>query len=264
MPIEGPLSTLIYDVPAAAFAAIVVLTLALPIVHLALAFGRGLMGGESRIDWWVVGRVLPLAAGLAIALPLTMMARNWTSDEQIAAGETIAMLLVIAAIILPIALPIIQAYVQGLPRIGTFLYSLLAFLALPVAAALATQAVFYVTHQIESSTGFSSGTLPDVFIQDTVLSPCKQDIANVLPEGFDGQFDPVTGDRGYPAFFLFWVEMTLKATFLDFFEVFDCGVTNLRNNPANVTISSFVFLYRAFVSLIVLATVALPFARSRY
>ena len=86
------------------------------------------------------------------------------------------------------------------------------------------QAALQATNNIERSVPVGETvSIPVVFLQDQRLSDCKQSIASVLPDGFHSQADPDTGDRGYRAFFLFWVDMTLKATFLDFFEIFDCG-----------------------------------------
>jgi hypothetical protein len=160
-------------------------------------------------------------------------------------------------IFLPIALPLMQAYAQRLPRAGSLIYSLLAMLALPVAAALSTQAAIATTGAISDP----HPDRPQAFMLDSTLSQCKTDIYQVLPEGFVAAVPSAdaAAEETYAPYFFFWVDMTFKAAFLDFFETFDCGVTNLRHNPNHVLMSSFVFIYRAFVSLIVLSVITLPF-----
>jgi hypothetical protein len=257
------LSELFYQIPWVAFAVIGLLTVALPALHLLLALGRSLTGRDPGINWWLLGRIIPLGLATAVIVPLTMRAQSDPTQQNIALAEVATIFLLVAAIVIPIALPLLQAYVQRLPRFGTALYTLMAILALPVAGALATRTALVATVNIERSEPAAQlGEIPVVFLQDKTLSDCKQSIAGILPDGFNSQADPLTGDRGYRAFFLFWVDMTLKATFLDFFEIFDCGVSDLSNNPKHLLISSFVFIYRAFVELIVLATIALPFLRS--
>ena len=258
------LSELFYEIPWAAFAVIGLLTIALPVLHLLLATGRALTGRDARVNWWVLGRIVPLGLAAAAIVPLTLRAQANPTDQNVALAEVATIFLSVAAIVIPIALPLLQAYVQQLPRLGTALYTLLAIVALPVAGALGTQTALQATNNIERSVPVGETvSIPVVFRQDQRLSDCKQSIASVLPDGFHSQADPDTGDRGYRAFFLFWVDMTLKATFLDFFEIFDCGVSDLNNNPRHLLISSFVFIYRAFVELIVLATIALPFLGAR-
>jgi hypothetical protein len=257
-------SELFYEIPWAAFAVIGILTIALPVLHLLLATGRVLMGRDARINWWVLGRIAPFGLATAIIVPLTLRAQSDPTSQNVALAEVATIFLATAAIVIPIALPLLQAYVQRLPRLGTALYTFLAILALPVAGALATQGGLLATNNIERSVPVGETVnIPVVFLQDQRLSDCKVSVAQWLPDGFHSQADPQTGDRGYRAFFLFWVDMTLKATFLDFFEIFDCGVTDISNNPRHLLISSFVFIYRAFVELIVLATLALPFLGSR-
>jgi len=253
-------SELFYEIPWAAFAVIGVLTVALPALHLILATGRALIGRDARINWWTLGRIIPLGLATAVVVPLTLRAQSNPTESNVALAEVATIFLLAAAIVIPIALPLLQAYVQRLPRLGTALYTLLAIVALPVAGALATQTALVATSNIERNV--PPGTtvnIPVVFLQDQRLSDCKLSIAEWLPDGFHSVADPMTGDRGYRPFFLFWVDMTLKATFLDFFEIFDCGVSDLSNNPRHLLVSSFVFIYRAFVELIVLATLALPF-----
>lgn len=257
-------SELLYEIPWAAFAIIGLLTIALPALHLLLAFGRTLTGRAARINWWLLGRIAPLGLATAVIVPLSLRVQSNPTDQNVALAEIATIFLSIAAIVIPIALPLLQAYVQQLPRLGTALYTLLAILALPVAGALATQTALLATNDIERAVPVGETvTIPLVFLQDQTLSDCKASIATWLPDGFRSQADPQTGDRGYRAFFLFWVDMTLKATFLDFFEIFDCGVSDLNNNPKHLLMSSFVFIYRAFVEMIVLATIALPLLRRR-
>jgi hypothetical protein len=257
------LTELFYQIPWVAFAVIGLLTIALPALHLLLAFGRVVTGRDARINWWVIGRIVPLGLATLMIIPLTIRAQADPTEQNIALAEVATIFLLVAAIVIPIALPLLQAYVQRLPRLGTLFYALLAILALPVAGALATRTALVATVNLERSVPAGiTGDVPVVFLQAQTLSECKQSVAAYLPDGFGSQPDPDTGDRGYRAFYLFWLDMTLKATFLDFFEIFDCGVSDISNNPRHLLISSFVFIYRAFVELIVLATIALPFLRS--
>lgn len=251
---------LIYQVPAIAFGIVALLTIALPLLHSLLVVGRVLSGRPANIDWWVIGRVLPLIVALVLLVPLSFAARTWTSASQVAAGEIALIYLSAGMIFLPIAMPLLQAYSQRLPRIGTFVYAILAMLAVPVAAALATQSAITTTNVITHPSGGDFA-----FALDPIISQCKQNMFAVLPEGYVTELPraDAEGRESYAPYFFFWVDMTFKAAFLDFFETFDCGLTNLRHNPNHVLMSSLVFIYRAFVSLIVLTVITLPFRRGR-
>src|SRR5262245_32278561 len=78
---------LIYQVPFIAFVLIALLTLALPLVHLIMVVGRVVSGRPAGINWWVLGRALPLIVALAVVGPLIIAARSWTDPDQVAAGE---------------------------------------------------------------------------------------------------------------------------------------------------------------------------------
>jgi len=256
----------IYQVPALAFILVGVLTLVIPLMHLVAAFVRVVTGGKAHVDWWVVGRALPFVLALIVGLPLIATARTWTREEQIAVAEVALIYLSAAMIFLPIALPLIQAYVQRLPRAGTFVYSLLAILALPVAAALATEAAVLTTNAIQAPVAVAADSArPQAFAIPETISECQFAFFRVVPEALIPTLPDAraTVREAYPTYFFFWLDMTFKAVFLDFFEVFDCGVTNVRHNPDHVLMASFVFIYRSFVSIIVLAVLALPFARAR-
>lgn len=251
----------VYQVPFIAFAMIAVATLVLPLVHLTFVIGRVLSGQPANVNWWVVGRVLPFILAVAVVGPLIALAQGWTRPEQIAVGEVVLIYLSAGMVFLPIALPLLQAYVQNHPRFGSLVYALLAVLALPVAAAIATQSAI-------ATTGAIATPQPDqiaAFMLDTTISQCKVDFFQVLPEGYVSELPRADApiEQTYAPYFFFWVDMTFKAALLDFFETFDCGVTNLRHNPNHVMMSSLVFLYRAFVSLIALAVITLPFRVGR-
>lgn len=257
---------LIYQVPAAAFAILGILTLAIPAVHALFAIGRVLAGRPAEINWWVMGRVLPLAIAAIVAVPLFFLARQYTADWQLAFAEIALVYLAVAIVFMPVALPLLQAYVAGAPRVGTLLYAMLAILSLPVAGALATHAVAQVTQMIDApSDPYSVDTRPVAFIVDNSVSSCTNAVLRTVPEGIV-TVAPVPGwtfQETYRPYFFFWADMSLKAAVFDFFEVFDCGITNLRHNPEHILLSSFVFFYRAFVSVIVLAVLALPFGGRR-
>jgi hypothetical protein len=256
---------LIYRVPALAFGILVVLTLALPAIHLLLVAGRVISGRSAQVNWWVVWRVLPLVIAVIVAVPLGMMAQTWTSDWQLTLAEVALVYLCVAVIFLPVALPLVQAYVSGMPRFGAFAYALLAILSLPVAAATATQASAVVTQGIIAAASDDPYAPPRAtgFLIDSTVSRCSDAWFRTIPEGWVNELPAADEpfEVSYPPYFFFWADMSLKAAFLDFFEVFACNVTNLRHNPDHVLLSSFVFLYRAFVSVIVLAVLALPFGR---
>jgi hypothetical protein len=253
---------LIYRVPVVAFGILVLLTLALPAVHSLSVVGRLLAGRPARINWWVIGRVLPLVVAAIVAVPLIVMTRAWTADWQLSIGEVALVYLCVAAIFVPVALPLVQAYVERSKGLGALVYALLAILSLPVAAALATYAASLATQAI-GIPGDVAVNRPVAFFVDNSVSRCTSAVFAVAPEGIvaAAPLPEWTLQAAYPPYFFFWADMTMKAAFLDFFEVFDCGFTNLRHNPNNMLVSSFVFFYRAFVSVIVLAVVALPFRR---
>ena len=255
---------LIYRLPALAFGLLFVLTLAIPALHSLFAVGRVLSGRQAKIDWWVMGRVLPLVIAAVVAIPLIMYAREWTSEWQLAIAEIALVYLCVAVIVLPVALPLVQAYATRQPRFGTLAYAVLAILSLPVAAALATHASALATQAIDVQRTVSGASIgPHAFSVDAAPSRCASALANVVPEGIVTTLPSADAplEKTYPPYFFFWADMTLKAAALDFFEVFACDITNLRHNPDHVLLSSFVFFYRAFISIIVFAVLALFFRR---
>jgi hypothetical protein len=169
----------------------------------------------------------------------------------------------IAAVMIPIAIPVVRAFYDGGSRATIYGFALLAFLAMPVAAALTTGAIFSVSAQAAQETDDTRrafANLPPVFQIQSPLSPCTLEIVKIVPTGIAADRPTEKLSSLFDArIYFFWIDMTAKAAFLDFFEAFDCGTTNLRHNPANSMMAAFVFLYRAFVQLFVLAVIALPF-----
>jgi hypothetical protein len=258
-------SLLIYRLPALAFGLLFILTLAIPALHSLAVVGRVLAGRRANVNWWVMGRVLPLVAAALVTVPLLLLARTWTSDWQLALAEIALVYLCVAVIVAPVALPLVQAYATRQPRLGTLVYAVLAILSLPVAATLATQASAFATDAINEQRMASGASVgPPAFSVDVSPSRCADTMARIVPDGIVYALPGAhaTLEETYPPYFFFWADMTLKALALDFFEVFECNVTNLRHNPNHLLLSSFVFFYRAFVSIIVLAVLALPFRRS--
>jgi hypothetical protein len=250
-------------VPLAAFAIVISYTVVAPAMHLVLATLRIMTGGKAEFDWWLLGRILPVLVLLAGLVPLAYLSRAWSPGDQFAFGQFAIMFVAIAALMIPIAVPLVKAYQRGRGEWGLYGFAVLAFLAMPVAAALTTGAIFQITAlaaQETDATRASFANLPPVFQVQNQLSPCTLEIVrhtgNSLPAERPTENLPSLLDQ---RIYFFWVDMTMKAAFLDFFEAFDCGTTNLRHNPANPMMSAFVFLYRAFVQLFVLAAIALPF-----
>lgn len=260
---QGLLSVGIFLVPLIAFAIVIAYTVVAPAAHLLFAFLRTIAGAKADLDWWLLGRILPLLILIAGLVPLAYLSQAWSPGEQFAFGQFAIMFVAIAALMIPIAVPLVKAYQAGRGHWGLYGFSILAFLAMPVAAALTTGAIFEVTAraaQESDETRKSFANLPPVFQIQETLSPCTQEIVKLTGNGLavsrpNEELPSLLDARIY----YFWVDMTMKAAFLDFFEAFDCGTTNLRHNPANPMMSAFVFLYRAFVQLFVLAVIALPF-----
>jgi hypothetical protein len=263
MALDGLLSVGIFLVPLAAFAIVITYAVLAPALHLTLALLRLLSGYRADLDWWLLGRVLPLLVLLAGLVPLAYLSRAWSPGDQFAFGQFAIMFVAIAALMIPIAVPLVKAYIGGRGNWGLYGFSLLAFLAMPVAAALTTGAIFEITAlaaQESDATRASFANLPPVFQLQELQSPCTLEIIKHTGNSMSAErptenLPSLLDQRIY----YFWVDMTMKAAFLDFFEAFDCGTTNLRHNPANPMMSAFVFLYRAFVQLFVLAVIALPF-----
>lgn len=267
MALSGILTAAILVLPMLAFAFIIAYTLIAPAAHLMLVAGRAVSGAKPDLDVWLIGRVLPLLLLLAALVPAAYVARGWSPGDQFAFGQFAIMFVAISALMIPIAIPLVKAYQQGASDAGVYVFAVLAFLAMPVAAALTTGAIFEITAQAaqqSSETQAAFANLPTVFQLQSPLSPCTLAITDTISNS-------VAADRpteNLPSLFdtriyFFWIDMTIKAAFLDFFEAFDCGTTNLRHNPANPMMSAFVFLYRAFVQVFVLVVIALPFTGKR-
>jgi hypothetical protein len=260
---NGLISAALLLIPMAAFAIVIAYTVVAPAAHLLVAALRLLTGGRAELDWWLLGRILPLLILITALVPLAYLSRAWSPGDQFAFGQFAIMFVAIAALMVPIAVPLVKAYQAGRGNWGLYGFSILAFLAMPVAAALTTGSIFEITAraaQESEATRASFANLPNVFQIQPELSPCTVEIVkysgNSLAAERPTEVLPSLLDT---RIYFFWVDMTMKAAFLDFFEAFDCGTTNLRHNPANPMMSAFVFLYRAFVQLFVLAVIALPF-----
>jgi hypothetical protein len=253
----------IFVIPLIAFAIVIAYTVVAPAAHLVFASLRLVAGGKAAFDWWLLGRILPLLVLLAGLVPLAYVSRAWSPGDQFAFGQFAIMFVAISALMVPIAVPLVKAYQAGRGHWGLYGFSILAFLAMPVAAALTTGAIFEVTAraaQETDATRASFANLPNVFQLQENLSPCTRTIVSLTTNSLAAERPTENLPSLLDArIFYFWVDMTMKAAFLDFFEAFDCGTTNLRHNAANPMMSAFVFLYRAFVQLFVLAVIALPF-----
>lgn len=262
---SGLISAGLLLIPMAAFAVVIAYTIVAPAAHILFATLRFVTGGKAELDWWLLGRILPLLILIAGLVPLAYLSRSLSPGDQFAFGQFAIMFVAITALMVPIAVPLVKAYQAGRGHWGLYGFSILAFLAMPVAAALTTGAIIQITAQAAQeteSTKASFANLPNVFQIQPELSPCTIEIVKLSGNSLAAErptekLPSLLDTRIY----YFWVDMTMKAAFLDFFEAFDCGTTNLRHNPANPMMSAFVFLYRAFVQLFVLAVIALPFTR---
>jgi hypothetical protein len=260
---DALLTAALFVGPILAFAIVIAFTVVTPAIHLVFSLGRFLTGNKPHLDWWLLGRILPLLVLLAGLVPLAYLSRAWSPGDQFAFGQFAIMFTAIAAVMIPIAMPLVRAYNDGGSRLTVYGFAILAFLAMPVAAALTTGAIFSVTAQAaqeSDDTRRAFANLPPVFMIQSPLSPCTLEIAKVVPVGIAAERPNEQLASLFDArIYFFWIDMTAKAAFLDFFEAFDCGTTNLRHNPANPMMAAFVFLYRAFVQIFVLAAIALPF-----
>jgi hypothetical protein len=260
---EGLLGAGLFVGPILAFAIVIAFTVMTPAIHLIFVVGRFLTGQKPQLDWWLLGRILPLLLLLAGLVPLAYLSRAWSPGDQFAFGQFAIMFTAIAAVMIPIAMPLVRAFYDGGERWSVYGFAILAFMAMPVAAALTTGAIFSVTAQAaqeSDDTRRAFAGLPDVFVIQSPLSPCTLAVAKVIPAGMAAERPDENLSSLFDArIYFFWIDMTAKAAFLDFFEAFDCGTTNLRHNPANPMMSAFVFLYRAFVQIFVIAAIALPF-----
>lgn len=266
---QDVLLVLIYGVPVAAFALIALLTLLVPALHVFLVLGRTITGQPADVHPWVLWRILPFFLTLGLVAVLATYGGTRPIEQQFAFSQLAILALVITGIMIPIALPVFQAYSESAHEWGLYVFALIAFLALPVAATVATGAMMAVTHRIAAQSpdaGKAFAALPPVFVIEETRSPCGRALTAALPTGqATAETRPgIDPQRPFsPPLYFFWVDMTTKAAFLDFFEAFECGTTNVRHNPENVLMSACVFVYRGFVQLIVLVALAYPFTRRR-
>jgi hypothetical protein len=259
------LNALVFGLPFLAFAYLLLYTLVGPALHLLAVVLRGIAGQKLGVDWWILGRILPLMLCLAVLALLGFLAQDWSPEGQFALGQFGAMALAIAAVMIPVGLPLVHAYGKTEPPGKLYLLALVSFLAMPVAAAITTGVIFESSASLAARTDEGARAfagLPQVFEIQSRLSPCTGAITRFFPDGLvverPGAVSGPLLDKGV---YYYWIDQTLKAAFLDFFEAFDCGTTNLHHNTAHPMMSGFVFLYRAFVQLIVFAVIAYPFTR---
>ncbi|HAJ46788.1 MAG TPA: hypothetical protein DCL54_09445 [Alphaproteobacteria bacterium] len=265
--LSAVLTGLVLLVPMAAFALLFALTIVQPALHILAVLFRLVTRQRLGLDWWILGRILPVLLMLAVIAPFAYFTRDWSPETQFALGQFGVMFLAIGAIMVPVALPLFRAYSDKANTFAVYSYGVLAFLAMPIAATLTTGAILEGARFLAAQTEDGDktfATLPQVFLLVDHLSPCTTAFSDIIPMSIvsdrpGAEPGPVFDYRVY----FFWVDMTLKAAFLDFFEVFDCSTSNVRHNTDHLMMSAFVFLYRAFVQLIVLAALAYPFTRRR-
>lgn len=210
---------------------------------------RRLTGRPLRVDLLRLSVFLPLAL-VGVATLGGLLGVTLSSDGK----RLSAVIVTLTIVLMPVVVSLVATWRRGGASPWLYLTGLGAVLALPTAMILSTlMTVLLLTEDLQGRVDLIR---PDTFVIDP--SPASCTVAMVRALGFATQMPSGEGGAELVLLFQFWLDATLKAVFLDAFEVFGCGVTLLEHNRENVALSALIFGYRTFAAAMVLGVLLAP------
>lgn len=274
-----------------AFVFVYVTAYGIGIGHLAMAAWRRLRGQDWTWDVWLVAMFVPIPVLILVGLGASLFLTDAAGEMNDTGTQLIVITTTLLLVMPPIVVMLIRNDHQGHFGWLGYIYALAGITALPMGMVLVT--VGLIAPTLAESGGTASLLSPGYFVVDTEVPACTRTMIDGLsfsrptreelsqiatgPASRQGPANPTgamltigisgreinSGDLELNLITQFWIDATLKAVFLDAFEVFGCGVTTVKNDPDNVLLSTTVFAYRTFAAAIVLAIVIGPFVRNR-
>ncbi|MBI1237976.1 MAG: hypothetical protein GC199_01400 [Alphaproteobacteria bacterium] len=235
-----------------AFLIVYVIALGGALLHILYQLGRLLFFRRPKFDRWLLAGFVPLLLGIgavAVLLPIGLVPVDNAIVAMVAA-------VLIGLVATPVFVPIVRAYVERSFSTLAYTYSVLAILALPASMAFVT---YFLAWAFAGGDG-AYGITPELFVLNLPNSPCSAGLVEILnlttPKDFA---DAQENELLY--LMQFWVDTTIKAIFLDAFEVYGCSVSTITHRTDNVIMASLVFGYRTFAAAAFLAILIAPFRR---
>jgi len=229
------------------FIAIYGIALVRTLGHILAVLFRKLRGRPAKLDPWTLSYLLPAAivVGAFYLVDTYVMALNETPLLEAWA----IFIMAIMAVLLPVLMPIARAFTLKRFYATTYIFAVTAVFAMPVAMSFLTMSL---TALQASETGGSPSAVGVYFTEQGYSQDCAAVLSGALrlPEAQNDEINKLIW---------FWIDATIKAVFLDAFEVYGCSVSAITHNTASQLMSSLVFAYRTFAAAVVLAILLAPF-----
>lgn len=236
-----------------AFGIVYLLALGGALLHLLLVLVRVMVFRAPKFDRWMLTGFVPLGLGVAAVAVLVPLGLVPLANAGVASAAAV----LIGLVATPIFVPIVRAYVERSFSALAYAYSVLAIIALPAAMAFVT---FFLAWAFAEGAATNAALSPAMFVLQPPQGPCTETLVRRLGLSVPGSFAAAQADE-LLYLMQFWVDTTIKAIFLDAFEVYGCSVSTITHRTDNVIMASLVFGYRTFAAAAFLAILIAPFRR---
>lgn len=219
---------------------------------------RRVQGGVWDLDWYFVAIVACVLQFVLVVIwvdpALVGQASDLGADELTSelAGFVPAVISAVIATVGPIALPIARAFATARIDRLTYLFSAASIVSLPFALVLVTLYLSYLAATITQT----PADYLFMFSLQTDFPACRQTLIDFIGLPVPQTLAATPSEAA--ALLWFWVDMSLAAILLDFMEIYGCGVSYLSHDSDSFLVSTLVFAYRSFASVIFAAVLLMP------
>ncbi|GAB5501941.1 hypothetical protein [Pyruvatibacter sp.] len=215
-------------------------------------------GDAWRIDFYFVAIVACVLQFIPVVIwldpALVGQVRELGADELTSelAGFIPAVISAVIATVGPIALPVARAFATARIDKLTYVFSAASIIALPFALVLVTLYLSYLAATITQT----PADYLFMFSLQTDFPACRQTLIDFIGLPVPQTLAAVPSEAA--ALLWFWVDMSLAAILLDFMEIYGCGVSYLSHDSDSFLVSTLVFAYRSFASVMFAAVLLMP------
>lgn len=224
-----------------------------------------LFGSREGMDWWSLSGFawLPLAVVFLMSYLLLVKYSAHLPGGPFAPKTLDAILSALlllwleSLLLLPVAIPVLEAHAKGIYEVGVYFYCLIGLIALPFAAVLASS---FFSAIVATNAGDSHNSFLAFYTVDPHIPHCASHLKALfglsqLPGS--GLFDrPVVPAAA--RFTLFWFDIEINTILLDVPNSVGCGLTELREIPDAWQLAASVVLFKIFTSIVAVGAIALP------
>ncbi len=240
------------------FLAVFAVSVGTSVFRVGHATARRIRGEPWEIDFYFVAIV---ACVVQFALVVIWLApamvgqvRELGADDLTSelAGFVPAVISAVVATVGPIALPIARAFATARIDRLTYVFSAASIVSLPFALVLVTLYISYLAAalaQIPANYLF-------MFSLQTEFPVCRQTLIDFIGLPVPQTLAEVSSQAA--ALLWFWVDMSLAAILLDLMEIYGCGVSYLSHDSDSFLVSTLVFAYRSFASVMFATVLLMP------